>query len=235
VESLELTVELAEAVRDAGGNALRGGAFKPRTSPYSFQGLGREGLEILAEARARTGLPIVTEVLDTRLVGEVAELADAIQIGSRSMHNQTLLREVGGTGRPVLLKRGMAATLQEFLLAAETLLDAGTDQVVLCERGLRSFDRAVRNVLDISAVPALKARTHLPVVVDPSHAAGRADLVEPLAHAAAAVGADGLLIEIHSHPAEARSDGDQAIAPERLAPLVERCRAIAELVHRTED
>ena len=234
VESRELTLELAEVVREAGGTALRGGAFKPRTSPYSFQGLGREGLAILAEARERTGLPVVTEVLDTRLVGEVAAVADALQVGSRSMHNHALLREVGAAGRPVLLKRGMAATLKELLLAAETPLDAGTDQVVLCERGVRSFDPAVRNVLDLSAVPALKSRTHLPVLVDPSHAAGRADLVEPLARAAAAVGADGILVEIHARPAEARSDGDQAIAPERLGPLVRSCRAIAELARRPE-
>ena len=229
VESREQILAAAEAVKAAGGSALRGGAYKPRTSPYAFQGLGEEGLAMLAEARERTGLPIVTEVLDPRDLPAVARVADVLQVGCRNMSNAALLREVGAVGLPVLLKRGMAATVSEFLLAAEGLLLAGAEEVALCERGIRSFDPATRNVCDLGAVPVLRSRTHLPVIVDPSHAAGRSDLVPALARAAAATGADGILIEIHPQPELSLSDGDQALRPEQLAPLVRQCLRIADI------
>lgn len=229
VESREQILAAAEAVKAAGATVLRGGAFKPRTSPYSFRGLEDEGLALLAEAREQTGLAIVTEVLDPRDLDRVAAVADILQIGSRNMPNAALLRAVGGAGRPVMLKRGMASTIAEFLLAAEGLLLAGAEEVVLCERGIRSFDPAARNVCDLGSVPMLRTRTHLPVIVDPSHAAGRADLVPALARAAAAAEADGILIEVHPDPVESRSDGNQALHTDDLAPLVRQCRAIASI------
>lgn len=226
VEGRTQLLEVARAAADAGASVLRGGAFKPRTSPYSFPGLGRRGLELLTEARAETGLPIVTEVLDTRDVEFVAAHADMLQIGSRNMHNFALLSEVGRTRRPVLLKRGMSATIDELLAAAEYVLAGGNDQVVLCERGIRTFETSSRNTLDIGAVPLLHERTHLPVVVDPSHASGRRALVRPLALAAAAAGAEGVMVEVHAHPAEALSDGDQALLPAELVTLVREIRGI---------
>ena len=232
VEGRDMLLETATAVRDAGAVALRGGAFKPRTSPYSFRGLGSEALEMLAAVRADTGLPVVTEVLDTRHVALVAEKADCLQVGARNMQNFALLTEVGESGRPVLLKRGMAATLEDLLLAAEYILARGNTQVMLCERGIRTFDRALRNTLDIGAVPYLKQETHLPVLVDPSHAAGRRDLVPALALAAVAAGADGLLIEVHPDPDRARSDGDQSLTLAGFAELMGQVREVAAAVGR---
>ena len=211
VESREQTLETARAVADAGVTMLRGGAFKHRTSPYAFQGLGLEGLEILAEAREETGLPLVTEVIDPRHMDAVAAVADVIQIGARNMHNVILLAEVGKAGKPVLLKRAVAASVDELLLAAEYILKEGNSHVILCERGIRTFERATRYTLDISAVPVLKQKTHLPVIVDPSHAAGRRDLVLPLARAAVAAGADGIMVEVHPAPEEALCDGPQQV------------------------
>ncbi len=211
VEGKEMLLDTARAVRAAGAVALRGGAFKPRSSPYSFQGMGLEGLQLLAEARDATGLPIVTEVMDTRQVADVVRYADVLQIGARNMQNFALLTEVGEAGKPVLLKRGMSARLEDFLLAAEYVMSHGNSEVILCERGIRTFETAMRNTLDIGAVPYLKRETHLPVIVDPSHAAGRRDLVRPLALAAVSAGADGLMIEVHPDPDRARSDGDQSL------------------------
>ncbi len=222
----------AEAVKAAGATALRGGAFKPRTSPYSFHGLGETALEMLAEVRAATGLPIVTEVLDTRHVALVAEKADCLQVGARNMQNFALLTEVGDAGKPVLLKRGLSATLEDLLLAAEYVLARGNPHVMLCERGIRTFERALRNTLDIGAVPYLKRETHLPVLVDPSHAAGRRDLVPALALAAVAAGADGLLIEVHPDPDRARSDGDQSLTLDGFADLMERIRDVTVALGR---
>ena len=200
VESREQTLETARVVRDAGGTLFRGGAYKPRTSPYAFQGLGQEGLRLLAEAKAETGLPIVTELMDQRDLEQVLEVADVIQIGARNMQNYSLLAEVGRAGRPVLLKRGLSATLEELLMAAEYILKEGNESVMLCERGIRTFETAYRFTLDLMAVPVLKELSHLPVIVDPSHAAGRRDLVLPLSLAAAAAGADGLIVEVHPNP-----------------------------------
>jgi 3-deoxy-7-phosphoheptulonate synthase len=231
VEDEATLLEIARLVADAGATLLRGGAYKPRTSPHSFQGLRERGLELLAVARAATGLAIVTEVLDPRDVDVVGRHTDMFQIGARSMSNAALLSEVGkysrSHGTPVLLKRGPAATVREFLLAAEYVLDEGTERVLLCERGIRSFDHVTRNVLDLCAVAHLKKATHLPVLVDPSHAAGRADLVPPLALAAVAAGADGLLLEVHPRPETTHSDGAQAIAPSVFADLVKKVEAIA--------
>ncbi|KAA3609563.1 MAG: 3-deoxy-7-phosphoheptulonate synthase [Planctomycetota bacterium] len=226
VESPEQLIPLAKAVAAAGATALRGGAFKPRTSPYAFQGLGQPGLELLAEARRQTGLPIVTEVLDTRDVELVAEHADMLQIGSRNMMNYALLSAAGRAGKPVLLKRGMSATLTEFLLAAEYVATAGCPDILLCERGLRHFDPAVRNLLDLSAVPALQAQTHLPVVVDPSHGTGRHDLVAPMMAAAAAAGADGLMVEVHPQPRQAWSDAGQALDPKAFGQALHQVEAV---------
>jgi 3-deoxy-7-phosphoheptulonate synthase len=231
VEDEASLLEIARLVADAGATLLRGGAYKPRTSPHSFQGLRERGLELLSAARAATGLAIVTEVLDPRDVELVGRHTDMFQIGARSMSNAALLSEVGkysrSHGTPVLLKRGPAATVREFLLAAEYVLDEGTERVLLCERGIRSFDHVTRNVLDLCAVAHLKKATHLPVLVDPSHAAGRADLVPPLALAAVAAGADGLLLEVHPRPETTHSDGAQAIAPTVFADLVKKVEAIA--------
>ncbi|MBX6755100.1 MAG: 3-deoxy-7-phosphoheptulonate synthase [Thermorudis peleae] len=226
VESREQLLRAAEAVRAAGAHLLRGGAFKPRTSPYSFQGLGEEGLRLLAEAREVTGLPIVTEVLDTEHVELVAAYADMLQIGARNMMNFALLKKVAKTGKPVLLKRGFAATVEEWLLSAEYLLAGGNDQVVLCERGVRGFDPATRFMLDLNAVPLVRQLSHLPVIVDPSHGTGRRELVEPMALAALAAGAHGLIIEAQPDPEHALVDGRQTITPETLATIVRRARAL---------
>jgi len=233
VEDEGRLAEIANAVRRAGATALRGGAFKPRSSPYSFQGLGAEGLAILGRVKALTGLGVVTEVLDPRDVEAVGEVADAFQIGARSMTNFALLREVGRTRIPVLLKRGFAATVRELLLAAEYVLSGGNEQVVLCERGVRGFDSVTRNLLDVGAVAHLKGATHLPVIVDPSHAAGRADLVRPLARAGIAAGADGLLIEVHPAPGEVHSDGAQAVGLDAFARIVADVRALCAIDGRT--
>jgi 3-deoxy-7-phosphoheptulonate synthase len=230
VESREQTLETARVVRDAGATLLRGGAYKPRTSPYAFQGLGQEGLKLLAEAKAETGLPIVTELMDIGDLDPVLEVADVIQIGARNMQNYPLLAELGRAGRPVLLKRGLAATLDELLMAAEYILKEGNPNVMLCERGIRTFETAYRFTLDLMAVPVLKELSHLPVIVDPSHAAGRRDLVTPLSLAAAAVGADGIIVEVHPNPDEAICDGPQALRTEDFAEYtlaVERAAALA--------
>jgi 3-deoxy-7-phosphoheptulonate synthase len=229
VENEAHVLEIARAVRDAGATALRGGAYKPRTSPYSFQGLGPKGLEILARVRTEVGLAILTEVLDPREVERVAAVADALQIGSRSMSNVALLAEVGRCGKPVVLKRGLAATARELLLAAEHVLARGNRDVVLCERGVRGFDRVTRNVLDVGTVAHLKRVTHLPVIVDPSHAAGRPELVLPLARAGLAAGADGLIVEVHVDRSRARSDAAQALTPAEFATLARSAAALAQL------
>jgi 3-deoxy-7-phosphoheptulonate synthase len=226
VESETQIFEAARAARDAGAQLLRGGAFKPRTSPYSFQGLGMQGVELLARAGAAAGLPVVTEVMEPGLVPTVAALADVLQVGSRNMQNYPLLRAVGHSGRPVLLKRGFAATLDEWLLAAEYILCEGNPNVILCERGVRSFDQQTRNLLDLTCVPLLGELTHLPVLVDPSHATGRRELVVTMGVAAVAAGADGLLVEMHPHPDTAMSDRDQTIDPAALHLLVSRSRAV---------
>lgn len=226
VESETQIMAAAHAAREAGSHMLRGGAFKPRTSPYSFQGLGLPGVQLLARAGAAVGLPVVTEVMEPQLVPAVAELADALQVGSRNMQNFPLLRAVGRSGRPVLLKRGFASTIEEWLLAAEYILAEGNRYVILCERGVRSFDQETRNILDLTCVPLLATLTHLPVVIDPSHATGRRDLVLPMSVAAIAAGADGLLIEMHPHPDEAYSDGEQSITPAMLCDLVNRVAAV---------
>ncbi len=230
VESREQLLQTAEVVRDAGATLLRGGAYKPRTSPYAFQGLGQEGLRLLAEAKAETGLPIVTELMDIGDLDPVLEVADVIQIGARNMQNYPLLAELGRAGRPVLLKRGLSATLDELLMAAEYILKEGNPNVMLCERGIRTFETAYRFTLDLMAVPVLKELSHLPVIVDPSHAAGRRDLVTPLSLAAAAVGADGIIVEVHPNPDEAICDGPQALRAEdfgEYALAVERATALA--------
>jgi 3-deoxy-7-phosphoheptulonate synthase len=227
VEDYDRTLATALALKEYGVHVFRGGAFKPRTSPYSFQGLGKEGLEILAAVRDATGLPVVTEVLDTRDVELVCRYADVIQIGSRNMHNYALLREAGRAQKPVLLKRGLAATLEEWLLAAEYVLAEGNDRVVLCERGIRTFETHTRNTLDVSAIAAAKSLSHLPVIADPSHAAGRRDLVAPLALAAVAAGADGVMVEVHPCPGEALCDGEQSLDPAAFARLVPLLRQVA--------
>ena len=227
VENRAMLHETAYAVQAAGATILRGGAFKPRSSPYSFQGLGKQALELLAEVRAETGLPVVTEVLDTRDVDIVAEHADMMQVGARNMQNFALLSELGRVQRPVLLKRGLSATITELLMSAEYIMAHGNHQVVLCERGIRTFERATRNTLDVSAIPVLKRETHLPVIVDPSHAGGDADLVAPLAFAAVAAGADGLIIEVHPDPESALSDGDQSLNPASFNALMDRLGAFA--------
>ena len=230
VESREQLLTTASYVRSLGCDALRGGAFKPRTSPYSFQGLGIEGLCLLAEARAATGLPVVTEIVDAADLDAVVEHADVLQVGARNMQNFRLLRAVGSQPKPVLLKRGLIATLDELLHAAEYVAAAGNPSIVLCERGVRTHERATRNTLDVAAIPVLKRETHLPVIVDPSHAGGHAHLVAPLAAAAIAAGADGLMIEVHNHPELALSDSAQALTPSLYLQLVAEVRAIHNLV-----
>jgi 3-deoxy-7-phosphoheptulonate synthase len=230
VESEEQTLETARAVKSAGADMLRGGAFKPRTSPYAFQGLGLEGLKILDKARLDTGLPVVTEVIDPRDVSWVAEYVDVLQIGARNMQNFSLLKEVGKAGRPVLLKRGMFSTLEEWLNCAEYVLSEGNPDVILCERGIRTFETYTRNTLDLSAVPAAKEITHLPVIVDPTHSTGRLSLIGPMSLAAVAAGADGLIIEVHNNPAVAKCDADQALTPEMFSSLMARLRPLAKFV-----
>lgn len=232
VESRDMLLDVAHAVRGAGASMLRGGAFKPRTSPYAFSGLGSDALELLAEARRATGLPVVTEVMDTRQVELVARHADMLQVGARNMQNFALLAEVGRAGLPVLLKRGPAATVSELLHAAEHVMAAGNARVVLCERGIRTFETSTRNTLDVAAIPVLRRETHLPVIVDPSHAGGHADLVAPLAAAAIAAGADGLIVEVHPSPADALSDGEQSIAPAAFAALAQRLAPLAAACDR---
>jgi 3-deoxy-7-phosphoheptulonate synthase len=232
VESEAQLLATARAVKAGGASVLRGGAFKPRTSPYSFRGLEFEGLRLLALARAETGLPVVTEVMDARHLPAVAECADILQIGSRNMQNFTLLEEVGRSGLPVLLKRGMGATLADYLQAAEYIMAAGNARVILCERGIRTFETSTRNTLDLNAVPMLHRRTHLPVLVDPSHGTGRAWMVPALAAAAVAAGADGLLIEVHCDPASALSDGDESLTPEAFARMVRQVAGVAAAVGR---
>jgi 3-deoxy-7-phosphoheptulonate synthase len=230
VETREQTLETARVVRDAGATLLRGGAYKPRTSPYAFQGLGQEGLKLLAEAKAETGLPVVTELMDMRDLDPVLEVADVVQIGARNMQNYPLLAEIGRSGRPALLKRGLSSTLDELLMAAEYILKEGNPNVMLCERGIRTFETAYRFTLDLMAVPVLKELSHLPVIVDPSHAAGRRELVLPLSLAAAAVGADGIIVEVHPNPDEAICDGPQALRAEdfaEYAAAVEQAAALA--------
>src|SRR5918911_1718609 len=232
VEGEQQILTAARAVRAAGASALRGGAFKPRSSPYSFQGLGKRGLELLALARKETGLPIVTEALDEEGAHLVAEYADCIQIGARNMQNYSLLRAVGKLGKPVLLKRGMAATIVDLLLSAEYILAEGNTQVILCERGIRSFDQATRNLFDVSAIPVVHGLSHLPIVADPSHGTGHRDMVTPMARAAIAAGADGLLVEVHPHPDRALSDGAQSLYPEQFDRLMKEVRLIAEAIGR---
>jgi len=230
VESREQLLDTARVVRDAGATLLRGGAYKPRTSPYAFQGLGQEGLRLLAEAKAETGMPIVTELMDARDLEPVLEVADVIQIGARNMQNYSLLSEVGRSGCPVLLKRGLSATIDELLMAAEYVLKEGNSSVMLCERGIRTFENAYRRAtLDLMAIPILKELSHLPVIVDPSHAAGRRDLVLPLSLAAAAAGADGIIVEVHPQPEMAICDGPQQLVADDFADYVERVQAAAAI------
>jgi len=233
VETKEIMSRTAEFLAGQGARGLRGGAFKPRTSPYSFQGLGKEGLEILAEIRAESGLPVVTEVMDTRQVELVAEYADALQVGARNMQNFPLLTEVGRTHRPVLLKRGMSATVKDLLLAAEYIMSQGNLKVILCERGIRTFETATRNTFDLAAIPLLKKETHLPVIADPSHGAGRRDLVHPLSYAAIAAGADGLIVEVHPDPETAWSDGEQTLGFSEFTELMQGLEPFAKAAGRT--
>lgn len=232
VESREQLLTIAQSLKDLGATMLRGGAFKPRTSPYAFRGLEEEGLELLAEARELTGLPVVTEVMDSRDIELVSKYADMLQVGSRNMQNFTLLQSVGESGKPVLLKRGLSATLEEWLLAAEYVLATGNNQVVLCERGIRTFETWTRNTVDITAIPAVKELSHLPIILDPSHGTGRWKMVAPVAKAAVAAGADGLLIEVHPNPECALSDGPQSLTPENFAGLLRELRPIARAVGR---
>ena len=230
VESEEQLLSIAGSVKEAGASLLRGGAFKPRTSPYSFQGMGEEGLKLLSRAREETGLPVVTEVLDVENFDLVEAYADVIQIGTRNMQNFSLLRRAGKSHRPVILKRGMSALLQEWLMAAEYIMEEGNCNVILCERGVRTFVRHSRNTLDLSVVPAVKKESHLPVIVDPSHASGVRDQVIPLAHASAALGADGVMIEVHNKPEEAVSDGAQSLYPGQFADVMRKMNAIHTIV-----
>ncbi|MFI5295686.1 MAG: 3-deoxy-7-phosphoheptulonate synthase [Thermodesulfovibrionales bacterium] len=232
VEGKTVLTAIAERVKAGGAAFLRGGAYKPRTSPYSFQGLGEEGLEYLAEARERTGLPVVTEIMDPRDLDAIVKYSDIIQIGARNMQNFRLLLEVGSAQKPVLLKRGLSSTIKEWLMSAEYIMSRGNHEVMLCERGIRTFETATRNTLDLSAVPVLKQLTHLPVVVDPSHGVGKRDLVAPMAKAAVAAGADALIIEVHTNPEEAMSDGEQSLKPEHFEKLMKELKPIALAVGR---
>ncbi len=232
IESRDQLFETASAVKKGGAKILRGGAFKPRSSPYSFQGLGEEGLKLLSFVRKEVGLPVVTEVMDTRQVEMVSQYADMLQVGSRNMHNYPLLKEVGMTRIPILLKRGMMATIEEFLLSAEYVLNQGNENVVLCERGIRTFETSTRNTLDLSAVPMLKRLTHLPVIVDPSHGTGLRWMVPALARAAVAVGADGLIVEVHYRPEEARCDGQQSLSISEFDKMMTELRKIGLAIGR---
>ena len=232
VESRSQILETAQAVKEAGASALRGGVFKPRTSPYSFQGLGEEGLEYLAEAREKTGLPIVVEIMSQVQVDVMVKYVDVLQVGARNMQNFNLLRAIGETRASVLLKRGLSATIEELLMSAEYILAGGNSRVMLCERGIRTFETATRNTTDINAIPVLKHLTHLPVILDPSHSTGHADYVAAVARAAIAAGADGLIIEVHPDPAHAVSDGKQSLKPEKFAEMVRQVGQIAQVVNR---
>ncbi|MCA9924268.1 MAG: 3-deoxy-7-phosphoheptulonate synthase [Anaerolineales bacterium] len=232
VESRSQIIETAHAVKEAGAHALRGGAFKPRSSPYSFQGLGEEGLQYLAEAREQTGLPIVTEVMEPSLVPLVCEYADVLQIGARNMQNYALLHAVGESQHPVLLKRGMSSLIEEWLMCAEYILSHGNTRVMLCERGIRTFEKETRNTFDINAIPVVKQLTHLPIIADPSHGTGKWEYVSAVAKGSVAAGADGVIIEVHLQPEEAMSDGRQSLKPERFAELVREMKAIAQAVGR---
>ena len=234
VESAEQTLEAAQMAKAAGATILRGGAFKPRTSPYAFQGLGVRGLQILADVRAATGLPIVTEVMDARDVPVVAEYADMLQIGTRNAQNFGLLQAVGDAGKPVLLKRGFSSTIEEWLMAAEYVAQRGNLDIVLCERGIRTFEPSTRNTLDISAVPVVQAASHLPIIVDPSHAAGRKELVVPLSRAAIGVGADGVIVDVHPHPEDALCDGPQALLGAELRELASAVRTMPAMLGRVD-
>ena len=229
VESEEQIIEVAQKVKAAGANFLRGGAFKPRTSPYSFQGLELEGLRLLKLAKKETGLPIVTELMSTDYIDEFVENVDVIQIGARNMQNFDLLKQIGKTNKPILLKRGLSATIEEWLMSAEYIMAGGNENVILCERGIRTFETYTRNTLDLSAVPVVKRLSHLPIIVDPSHAAGYWYLVEPLAKAAIMAGADGLMVEVHNDPENALSDGQQSIKPENFKNLMDKIKVIAEM------
>lgn len=232
VESRSQILETAQAVKEAGAQALRGGAFKPRTSPYSFQGMGEDGLVLLAEAREATGLPIVTEVMSPEQVPLIVRYADVLQIGARNMQNYSLLHAVGASGHPVLLKRGMMSTMEELLMSAEYILSHGNTRIMLCERGIRTFEKYTRNTTDINAVPVLKELSHLPVLVDPSHATGKWEYVTAVARASIAAGADGLIVEVHPRPSEALSDGAQSLKPEKFAQMVTEIRRVAQAVGR---
>ncbi len=233
VESREQMLEVAEIVKASGARILRGGAFKPRTSPYSFAGLEEVGLQYMAEAREKTGLKIVSEVMDPRSVALVAEYCDIVQIGARNMQNFNLLREVGKINKPVLLKRGLSATIEEWIMAAEYVLSGGNEQVILCERGVRTFETFTRNTLDLSAVPIIKNLTHLPIIVDPSHATGKWNLVEPMSRAAIAAGADGLMIEVHPDPLHALSDGPQSLKPHKFNAVMQELQKMAQAMGKT--
>ncbi len=233
VESEAQIIRAAQIVRAAGGTALRGGAFKPRSSPYSFQGLGIEGLRLLVRAREETGLPIVTEAMDDEGARLIAEYADCIQIGARNMQNYSLLKAVGKLGRPVLLKRGLAATIADLLLSAEYILAEGNSQVILCERGVRTFDPAVRNMFDLTAIPLVHSMSHLPIIADPSHGTGLRDMVTPMARAAVAAGADGILVEMHPEPERALSDGAQSLYPDQFKALMDELRGVATAIGRS--
>ena len=232
VESKASLLNIAKEVKKSGATFIRGGAFKPRTSPYSFQGLGEKGLKLLAKTREETGLPVVTELMDPRDIDVILKYADVIQIGTRNMQNFRLLQEVGECNKPVLLKRGLAATIKDLLMAAEYILSRGNNKVILCERGIRTFETATRNTLDLSAIPVLKKLTHLPVIVDPSHGVGKWDLVAPMAKASIAAGADGLMIEVHTNPEEALSDGEQSLKPAKFKTLMKELKTIAKVVGR---
>jgi len=233
VESEEQLYQTAQVVKDAGAKILRGGAFKPRTSPYAFQGLEEEGLKMLEEARNRTGLKVVTEIMDTKDVELVAKYADILQVGARNMQNFKLLNEVGQTQKPILLKRGISATIEEWLMAAEYILAAGNPNIILCERGIRTYETYTRNTLDLSAIPVVKEYSHLPIIVDPSHATGTYKFVPPLSKGAIATGADGLIIEVHKDPCIAKCDGPQSLKPEKFKQLMEELKVIAKVVGRT--
>ena len=232
VESPEQILAIAQSVKESGAGFLRGGAFKPRTSPYSFQGLKKQGLEMLKYAKEQTGLPIVTEIMSTEFIDDFVEDVDIIQVGARNMQNFELLKQLGKTNKPILLKRGLSSTIEEFLMSAEYIMAGGNENVILCERGIRTFEKYTRNTLDLSAIPAIKKLSHLPVIVDPSHAAGLWWMVEPLPKAAIAVGADGLIIEVHNDPENALCDGNQSIKPKRFDQLMEKLKLMASLEDR---
>lgn len=233
IENLELTLDLADVVKRGGGHIYRGGAFKPRTSPYSFQGLGKAGLEMMVEARNKFGIPIISEVMDVRNLELVAGLVDVLQIGARNMQNFDLLRELGKCGKPVMIKRGLSSTIEELLMSAEYVLSHGNPDVILCERGIRTFEPKTRNTVDISAVPVIRRESHLPIIVDPSHGTGHWDLVVPVARAAIAAGADGIMVEIHPNPEMAPCDGSQALLPKTYIEMMKQLRGVSEAIGRT--